>query len=370
MKKYILVLLALLFIPKTVFASPIRQTFVNYKVKVNNENGVSFKLNDKEVTIPNNTILDVNYEYESNGNLYGNVEYEGNIGDIELKNTVLYDSKVDLNNYKSGEISKIYVLDEGVYLYNGPSKMYGKVDGDIEIPVNTTLTYKYGDEVWAYVTYKNKSGWICIYTTDGIIYEKGARIATVYDNQKLYTIKDIELVDSPFTNNKLEVKIPKQVYLDLKYSYSNSQDNMYYYVKYNNIEGWYYSKPLEVAQVYTDEFIVNASEDNKIYEIPDTNSKLLNELKKDDEYSVIAISTYDNINENSYESWSYISYKDTKGWIHSYEKASKEEGKINNNEDVKRSKRTYKINITFVAAILVIIGFILYSVLKIREIRN
>ena len=373
MKKYILVLLALLFIPKTVFASPIRQTTVNYKVKVNNENGISFKSNDKEIKIPYNTVLDVNYEYELDGKLYGNIEYEYNIGDIELSETVLYDSKVNLNDYKSGETNKIYVISEGTYLYNGPSKMYGKVDGNIEIPVNTTLTYKYGDDVWVYVTYKNKTGWICIYTYDGIIYEQGAKIASVYDNKKLYTIKDIELVDSPFTNNKLDVTIPKQTYLDLKYSYSNSQNNTYFYVKYNNIEGWYYNKPLEVAQVYTDNFIVNAIEDNKIYKLPDINSEVLNEIKKDEEYSVIALSTYDNIDENSYESWSYISYKDIKGWIHSYEKSINENEKLNkedNESDVKKNKRSYKINIVFVGSILVIIGFIMYCVLKIREIKN
>ena len=146
---------------------------------------------------------------------------------------------------------------------------------------------------------------------------------------------------------------------------------MYYYVKYNNIEGWYYNRPLEIAQVYSEDFIVNASEDNEIYELPDINSKILNELKKDDEYQVIAISTNDDLNENIYESWSYISYKNIKGWIHSYEQGPKEDSNKKTEENsIINLKNNPKLHITFITSVVLIISFIIYSIVKMERIKN
>ena len=174
MKKYITSLIIMfLVLPMLVSARGEPPVFINYKVKVVDSSGVVMKLNDgKEVNIPVSTVLDVIYEYEQDGKLYGNVEYNDNTGMIEISKTELLSKEIDFEKYKSETERKIYVFEKGTYLYNGPSKAYGIVDENIEIPVGTILKYVYGDEAWAYVEYNNIKGWVYIYIHTMILYMK------------------------------------------------------------------------------------------------------------------------------------------------------------------------------------------------------
>ena len=104
--------------------------------------------------------------------IYGNVEYNDNTGMIEISKTELLSKEIDFEKYKSETERKIYVFEKGTYLYNGPSKAYGIVDENIEIPVGTILKYVYGDEAWAYVEYNNIKGWVYIYIHTMILYMK------------------------------------------------------------------------------------------------------------------------------------------------------------------------------------------------------
>lgn len=373
MKKYIIVLLFMFMVlPSLVIARGEPPVYINYKVKVVNENGIQMKLNDsKEITIPFDTVLEVNYEYEISGKLYGNVEYNDASGMIEISGTELLTKEVDLEKYKSEAEKKIYVFDKGNYLYNGPSKAYGLVDGNIEIPVGTTLSYIYGDEAWAYVTYNNTKGWIYIYTYDDIIYEKGATVATIY-NRKAYTIKDIELLSSPLTDEKNNKKIPALKEINCKYFYSKEPYLTYYYITDGSNEGWYKLNSLDLAESYEDDFIVNAYEDSKIYEKPDTNSKVLSDIKKDEEYNVLAIGINDDIENNTYESWSYVKYNNIKGWIYYIEKGKVNDDNKNNevinnetkDENNKKDNNSSIKIIGFSVSIIIIILFIIYTILR------
>ena len=87
MRKYIITLIIMfLVLPTLVSARGEPPVFIGYKVKVNNTNGIVMKTNDnKEITIPNDTILDINYEYEIEGKLYGSVEYDNSTGMVEMR---------------------------------------------------------------------------------------------------------------------------------------------------------------------------------------------------------------------------------------------------------------------------------------------
>lgn len=376
MKKYFIFLLIMfMFLPNLVLAKGEPPVYINYKVKVTNKDGITLKTGttseDKNIKIPYDTVLEITYEYEENGKLYGNVEYDNNIGMIEISDVELLDKEINLDKYKTEVENKIYVFDKGVYLYNGPSKAYGIVN-NTEIPVGTVLTYTYGDEAWAYVTYNGLKGWIYVYTYDNVIYEKGAHVAISYDNKKIYTLKNIELIDSPLTNNKKNITIPELVTATYKYVYSPEPLTLYYYIKYEDKEGWYKYKPLEIAELNDEDFIVNAYEDGDIYEKPSLDSKVLGSIKKDEEYNLIAISLNDNIDDNSYESWTYIKYKDIKGWLHYIEKGKevtdkkdieKQNVKSEENQKSKDNNSWIKI-VSFSIAAIIIVLFIMYTILK------
>lgn len=376
MKKYILIILVMfLVLPSVVCSKEIEKppVFITYNVKVNNTNGITLttnSLNKEQINIPNDTVLEVLYEYEEKGKLYGNVEYNNYSGMIEIKDVELLDEEVNSSNYKSDETKKIYIFDEEAVLYKGPSKAYGIKD-NIKIPVGTVLTYNIGDSAWGYVTYNGVKGWIYVYTYNDIIYEKGAKVALVCDNKYLYTLKEIELISSPLTNNKLDIKIPEMTKVEYKYTYSIDPYTTYYYIKYKDKEGWYKEKKLEVASFYDDNFIVNAIEDSNIYEKPSVESKVLNSIKKDDEYTVLAISINDDIESNTYESWSYVNYRNTKGFLYHYEKGKEEvkkEDKNDNNvetKDTKKSKSNSSLTIlAFSISIVIILLFVIYTIVR------
>ena len=373
MKKYIILLFALvLFLPSVVKAGrgepPV---FINYDVEVTNKDGIVLTPNISsvdEIKIPYGTKLSIQYEYEKDNKLYGSVEYDDTIGMIEINKDNLSLKNVDVSKYKLDKQKKVYVFGKGTYLYSGPSKIYDTISEEVE--TGTVLNYNFGDDSWAFVNYKGQNGWIYIYTYDEVIYMNGAKVATYTDEGKLYTLKDIELIDSPITKNKTGIKIPALNEIDYEYYYSKNPYTVYYYISYDGNNGWYEYKPLEVAQVNNEDFLVDSYEENDIYATPNLDSEILATIKKDEQYNVLATSVNDNIDDNSYESWTYVKYNNIKGWIYHYEKGTKtEEEKITNSngeekEIKKKDNSTIKI-ISFSIAAIIILLFIIYTVLKI-----
>ena len=376
MRKYIISLIVMfLFLPSLVSAKGEPPVYINYKVKVTNKDGISLIKDNNSINIPYDTVLEVIYEYEQDGKLYGNVEYNNNTGIIEISKVELLTKEIDLEKYKSESLKKIYIFDKGIYLYNGPSKAYGIVEGNIEIPIGTELSYTYGDEAWAYVTYNDIKGWIYIYPYDEIIYEKGAHIATIYNDKKFYTLKELKLLESPINNKEKGIVIPEYKEVSYKYVYSKDPYTTYYYLIYNDMEGWYKYEPLEVAEFYNEEFIVNATDDMDIYSSPLVTSNILGKINKNEEYNLLAIALKDSIDDNTYESWTYIKYKDTIGWLHYFEQGKeKVDGKQSNNTNV-NNKKIEKNNdsikiIIFSVSIIIIILFIMFTLLKLNNTKN
>lgn len=372
MKKYILILFTLvLFIPTIVFAGrgepPV---FINYDVEVTNKDGIILTPNISsidEVKIPYGTKLSIQYEYEKDNKLYGSVEYNDTIGMIEINKNNISLKNVDVSKYKLDKQKKVLVFGKGTYLYDGPSKIYDAISEEVE--PGTVLNYNFGDDSWAFVNYKGKNGWIYTYTYDDVIYTNGAKVATYTSNSKLYTLKEIELIDSPITKNKINQKIPSLNEINYEYYYAKDPNTIYYYVSYEDKKGWYEYKPLEVAEVNNEDFVVDSYEENDIYEKPNLESKIIATVKKDEEYNVLATSVNDNIDDNSYESWTYIKYNNIKGWIYHYEKDDKTEKENINTPKEKDEKKEKKGNssikiISFLVAAIIIILFIIYTIFK------
>ena len=106
-------------------------------------------------------IKEIYSEEYINNELYG---YSGKESAyVKLSDVKIYGNYnlSDFDNYGKG---KIYVYKEGAYLYKGPSVIYGKVDGEVMIPIGEELDYQYRDDLFAYVTYNGVSGWIIIDT--------------------------------------------------------------------------------------------------------------------------------------------------------------------------------------------------------------
>ena len=141
-----------------------------YKIRVSNPNGAVLKdsLHNETVTVPYDTVLEVNYEYKKDDVLYGQVKYDNysyyiiNLSDAQLITSV---DDIDFSTFREYEQS-MYVFKEGAYLYKGPSRVYGKVDGDVEIPVGTIVKTEYCDLDfrWAYVNYNGTKGWVYIFS--------------------------------------------------------------------------------------------------------------------------------------------------------------------------------------------------------------
>lgn len=177
MKRIICPFIAVLLLLLTafpVFADGAGPAFTSYTVRCPKditlyesdwENETMKKIN----TIPAGTMLDVNHEFETNGVLYGSVQYDDVYGYIRIS-----DVQLNLNSFraeqgdvldKGGQVKVI--AKNGVKMYAGPNDKYPLVT---TVPKNVVLTYNIGNErydtSWAYVTYRGQSGWIAMYEFD------------------------------------------------------------------------------------------------------------------------------------------------------------------------------------------------------------
>lgn len=130
---------------------------------------------EKLGTFPAGKTLTVDYEYEKNGELYGDVQIGSDedaewvyvrLSDVELKN----DMYLPENSQKLSRPHTVRVIaKDGVSMYTGPNTKYEKL---VTIPRGTKLTYTYGNDeddyyrTWAYVNFLGKSGWIYVYASD------------------------------------------------------------------------------------------------------------------------------------------------------------------------------------------------------------
>lgn len=131
---------------------------------------------EKKGTFPTGTTLEVDYEYEKDGVLYGDVRIGSSdedwewvyvrLSDVEMKN----DTYLPENAQKLSRTHTVRVVEKGgIPMYAGPNKRYAKIS---TVPRSTKLTYSYGNDeddyyrTWAYVTYLGKSGWIYVYASD------------------------------------------------------------------------------------------------------------------------------------------------------------------------------------------------------------
>ena len=253
MKKIkILLISLLLFIPISVLADAGPPTST-YKIRVSNPNGANVystsDLETVEKVLPYDTILTVMYEEYHGKEMYLNAFYDTGkldedgekiLENYELKKEDITPLKIDLKDYSKIGNTKIYSFDTDNYLYEGPSKIYKKIEPEKALEKNKTYKVLYEDGLWAYVTVNDISGWV--YTADSERYEdysptgNPANLATyneTYGRQNIITIKDESLYESPKSTTKTGITIPKNTELEGTYYYDGV-----YYVKYNNSSGW------------------------------------------------------------------------------------------------------------------------------------
>lgn len=106
----------------------------------------------------------------------------------------------------------------------------------VNIPKYTELDYQYYTYSiydfgfgYVYVTYNDVSGWLKVGEDEGLWKEREAKILTLNDSISLYN--DI------YSNNKVNMDVPKGS--ELSYNYSTNKDNVgWFYVTYNNKKYW------------------------------------------------------------------------------------------------------------------------------------
>ncbi len=320
-------IIVLMLVPVIVNADMSMPEIVSYQVRVSNINGITLTdSDDEEIKLDYDTILDVVYEFSDNGEEYAEIELDGYYYSVKLSDIETISTDIDLSKY-SNTTKQMYVYKEGAYLYNGPSKLYGMVDGEIELPVGTTITLNYYDDCWGYVEYNGISGWVWIYTntwydeeTDSSYYE-GSSLCNIADDSyyygtTIYTLKDITLVNSPIEKEQSEtdITIPAGVEIEYTYYYNNMHDT-YYYLSYNGMSGWFMD-PYDFSIAFSgkgEELI--AVSDTNIYQEVDKNSDIIGIFPTNEEIEVLYKTTdYDETN-----CWYQISYNGLEGWVYSGE---------------------------------------------------
>lgn len=320
----VLVLLICLFVfPVLVKADIGMPEIKSYDVIVTNKDGI--KLEDsykkKSIVIPYDTKLTVNMEYYNSEKktYYGYVEYSGVSGDIDLSNVRIVSTKIDLNEFnKLDTPRKVYAI-EDVELYKGPSKVYGRIEGEKVIPKGSTISYEYYDEVWAYVKYENLEGWMVIYPYGDAI---GSDLKTSVvnfapkgNNTILITNNVTKLKVNPREDEEISVNIPKDTVLKYEYS-ANALKSEYFYVNYEGTKGWlyitYFGGPYDADGLVEESCTTALVLNDNVYiysKRGDLSSKTDKKIEKGKEYSII----YSYATEEA--SWYYILYNGEKVWV-------------------------------------------------------
>lgn len=317
-KSKLLGFLILLLFPMFVFADVSVPEIKEYEVVVVNPDGVNLENQQgRKINIPCDTKLTVYYEFydKETGITYGSVEYQGVYGDINLKDVKLLSKKLTKKDArKLSKAEERYVIDDDVYLYNGPSRIYGKVDGEKKIPVGEKVTYEYYIEAWSYVEYDGVSGWI--YTNSPSEENSLAMIAPENNNKVLLTKNVKKLYVNPKREETVNVNIPKGTELEYQYSYMALR-SQYVYVEYKDTKGWIFideeidAEPDALIECECYKGMVLEDKINIYSDFLDKKSKTDKTLTKGEKVSVIYQYYSDGL-----EVWYYVKNDNKKGWIY------------------------------------------------------
>ena len=288
-------------------------TITEYDIRIKDIEGTT-AYNDwdnSSVTIPYDSVLTVTFESNVDGVLFGQIMYNEKDYLIDLSKVEIIKKVIDLSKWEK-KPQKMYVYKDGAYLYNGPSKVYGKVNGNVELPVGTTIEFEYSDGVWAYVEYKGTKGWVYIYSykENGPYKEVSSLLNASNDTGSIFTVSDVKLETYPGSEIYTGVTIPKFTNVNFKYLYEYESHTNYYYVEYNGQGGW----------VYGDAYIIGSKfENSTVYTLKDT--KLYGDDKKT-VYTTIPKHTelkalYEALDTDySAVGYVYVEYKGIKGWVY------------------------------------------------------
>ena len=274
MKKLKIFLLLILIMPIFVKADHGAPMVREYNARIKVDEAVAYDAyNNKTATFKYGTTFKVQYEeyvkfpgsdkYEVAAEVtYKSKEYYIKISDLEPVT-----NEIDYTKLPTCD-SKYYVYTKGAYLYKGPSTIYGKLDGDIEIPEGTTLTCEYKDQsdtegAWIYVTYNSNSGWLYYndYCEGGyagcpsvVRYLENPKEVTTIHKAKMYSDFELETAVSNIPKGSKIKLIGNMVFK--------------YYVEYNGKKG-FVSGELLYLDSELKEVSETLAEDAKLYDIDD-----------------------------------------------------------------------------------------------------
>lgn len=249
MKKILLTIICLLFIPIIVNADVAAPESSSFKVTVANQEGTplyDWEMNEK-ITIPYNEKLTITYEYEKDGELYGDVYYNENYGMVKLSDTIANPKDIDFSRLEENELQDQYYTLSETTMYYGPSPSYGEIK-ETKIPKGVTLSYKYysilSDQIgWIYTEYDGTKGWVYVHGTPEYSYYENientvaikaktkAKILILSDEEKLHKDFNIESEDVYTLKNNKEYIYTH--YIELGWPYTA------YYINDGKVKGWY-----------------------------------------------------------------------------------------------------------------------------------
>ncbi|MBQ9834303.1 MAG: hypothetical protein IJO33_03835 [Bacilli bacterium] len=330
MKKILVLIISLLFMPLMALADGAAPYLKGYNARVSNPEGTYLYVNeDKKIFIKyDEVITDIYMEYlDENDILWADGEYGEEYGMVKVEDIKPVKEKVDLEDYKQEETLEMYVYKEGAYLYKGPSMTYNQIDGKKMLPVGTIVTIKYYDEVWGYVESNDLKGWVYIYhhLQDGVPFKEISSLAYINkNNDELLVVKDSVLKESPVSSKAL-IKVTANEKLTYKYYYNKLHERMYY-VEYNNIGGWISLNDI----AYETETSFFTPKEINVYS-DTTENKFLFTLPS----GITAKNNYITEYYPGEPHYSYINYNGKSGWINLEETATKvEKYYIMNTEEI------------------------------------
>lgn len=331
MKKFLALLfsaLILMSVSVTAFADMEGPSFVEYEVIVSNSKGIKVKNGDGEVTIPYNQKLKVVYEYvdeEILGIVYKDKHYE-----ISPKDVAKVVAKVDKEEYKLSKTYELVTINpNGVELRDGPGESYEVVG---KIPYGKVVKSNYGigfygkedDEYglsWIYVSYDNYSGWMnCAeFAHEGRDFNCATVAPKSNKNYVELISEEYYLFDSPEGIKKVSDVIPAGTKLFYNYFYRVAH-GFYYYVNYNGVDGWIYSRNEEdnsFSCVEPKDIGVYTRTEVELYKSPKHGNDFevigtipADKMLASTKYAMETISYY-----YDYRDWFYVNYEGNSGWI-------------------------------------------------------
>lgn len=329
-KKIMVLLICVLVLPIVVNADMGAPEITSYNVLVTNANGAQtydYDGNKLNKIFSFNENLTVIMEISIDGEIYLGVQYKENDQDYNYyyinEKDVSINGEVDFDKFSKSK-GKLYVFDEGAELYNGPSKKYGVIENS-NIPVGTTLTYEYSDELWAYVLYNGKKGWIYKYSYEGFSqYEDLETSVCDVEKSEYITLKDeIVIYEKPDLNsNNKKVSIPRNTIVDSDKSFYRYPKSSFRYIKYGEYEGWIYVS--EESDTFGSSDYNYKSEITKVLTVDSVDltefiegGETILVIPKGEKITLETCFVYEkDIYDDDYsDEYYYIEYKGNKGWV-------------------------------------------------------